>query len=233
VKHTWNVGPGAAFRNDVTVVVRVDLSLEDSGVGDVSDGYEKAVHFLLPYRACGRILQPHSSHQLIPYVVDFLHDSVGEELDLGIVARAIQHDLRSAELVAAVHQGHLGAEACQEVSLFHGGVAAADHHDLLAAVEEAVTRGARTDPAADQLLLGFQAQPAGRCTGSNDQGASLNPLAFHVDAEGLPGKLGVHDVAMDIFSAEVLRLELDVLHQVGPVDTDRKAREVLYQGGKG
>ena len=76
-----------------------------------------------------------------------------QELDLGIGARAVQHDLRGAEFIAAMDQRHLCAEAREEVGFFHGGIAAADHHDLLAAVKEAVAGGAGTDAVADQLLL--------------------------------------------------------------------------------
>ena len=88
---------------------------------------------------------------------------------LGLCARAVEHDLRGAELLAAVHQGDLAAEARQEVGLFHGGIAAADHHDLLAAIEEAVAGGAGADAVADQLLLRWQAQPARRSARGDDQ----------------------------------------------------------------
>jgi hypothetical protein len=74
----------------------------------------------------------------------------------------IQHDLGGAKVFAAMDHRDLGPEARQEVGLFHGGIAAADHHDFAIAVESPVASCARRDAVADQLLFVGQAQPAGR-----------------------------------------------------------------------
>jgi hypothetical protein len=55
-----------------------------------------------------------------------------------------------------VDQRHLAGEVGQEQRLFDGGIAAADHHDLLAAIEEAVAGGAGRDAEALELLLAWQ-----------------------------------------------------------------------------
>ena len=169
---------------------------------------------------------------VLRHVVNLFHHGIGEELDLGIMPRAIQHDFGGAELVAAVDQRDFAAEAGEEIGLFHGGIAAAHHHDLLAAVEEAVAGGAGADAVADQLLLGFQAQPARRGAGGDDHGAGFDPLAFDVEAERPLREIGIEHRAVDVFGAEVLRLPLHVFHQVGTVDALRKAGEVLHQGGQ-
>ena len=67
------------------------------------------------------------------------------KLDLLVVERALLHDPRGAQLVAAVHDRHLGREPGEEERLFERGVAAADDRDLLAAEEEPVAGGARRD----------------------------------------------------------------------------------------
>ena len=131
-----------------------------------------------------------------------------------------------------MHQGDFAAEAREEVGLFHGGIAAADHHDLLAAIEEAVAGGASADAVADQLLLAFEAQPARAGAAGDDQGAGLDPLAFDVEAEGTLREIGVDDGAMHELGAEILRLQLHVLDQVGTVDALGEAREVLHQSGQ-
>ena len=56
--------------------------------------------------------------------------------------------------------------------LLHRGVAAADHGDLLAAVEKAVAGGAGGDAAPAKLLLGGQPQIAGAGPGGDDQGVA-------------------------------------------------------------
>src|SRR2546422_1957401 len=64
VKYARDIGPGAAFRQNVAVSVGFDLPLENGGVGDVSDGDEKSVHFLFPNRAGQQIAQPHGADQI-------------------------------------------------------------------------------------------------------------------------------------------------------------------------
>ena len=44
-------------------------------------------------------------------VEDIFHHRVGEELDLLVLARAVQHDLGSAELFAPMNDRHLGGKA--------------------------------------------------------------------------------------------------------------------------
>jgi hypothetical protein len=55
---------------------------------------------------------------------------------LGFLKRALLHDLRRPEGVAAVYDRHLLRELGEEGGLLHRGVAAAHDQDLLALVEE-------------------------------------------------------------------------------------------------
>ena len=76
-------------------------------------------------------------------VADHVADlGVPLELDLGVGERAVLHDLRRPQLVAAVDDRDLGRELGEEDRLLDRGVAAADHRDRLLAEEEAVARGA-------------------------------------------------------------------------------------------
>ena len=66
----------------------------------------------------------------LPFVAEHLVDRrVVEELNLRDRASAVLHDLRRAELVAAVDERDLLSEAGEERRLFHRRVAAADDHD--------------------------------------------------------------------------------------------------------
>ena len=90
------------------------------------------------------------------------------DLDLRVGERPVLHDLRRAQLVAAVDQGHLGGELGEEDGLLDGGVAAADHGDLLAAEEEAVAGGAGGHAVAEQALLRCEAEHQALGAGGDD-----------------------------------------------------------------
>ena len=62
-------------------------------------------------------------------------------------------------------------EPGEEGRLLHRGVAAADHHDVLVAEEEAVTGGTGRHAVAEQLLLAGHAERPPRRTGRQDDGA--------------------------------------------------------------
>src|SRR4051812_24603251 len=149
VKDARDVGARAAFGEDVAVGVGFDLPAKNLGVRDVADREEEAVDFLIPYRVGLQVAQPHAVDDLLGDVIDLFDYGVSHELDLRIVARPIQHDFGSAELFAPMHQRDFAPEARKEVGLLHGGIAAADHHDLAAAIKEAVAGGATGDAFAD------------------------------------------------------------------------------------
>ena len=95
-------------------------------------------------------------------------------VDLRVVERALLHDLRGAQLVAAVHDRHLVGELGEEGRLLHRRVAAADHDDVLVAEEEAVAGRAGRDAAAlAACSLGLEAELARRRAGRDDDRVRL------------------------------------------------------------
>ena len=131
-----------------------------------------------------------------------------------------------------MHQRDLAAEAREEIGLLHGGIAAADHHDLAAAIKEAIAGGAGTDAMADELVLRLEAQPTSGRSRRDDDGAGFQPLAFDIQAKWPLGEIGVEDRSGNEFGAEVLSLELHILDQFRPVDSFRKSGEILHQSGE-
>ena len=83
----------------------------------------------------------------------FLDLGVPDHLDLGVLEQPLLQDALGAELAAAMDDRDLGGEVGEEQRFLDGGVAAADHHDFLAAVEEAVAGGAGGNAEALELLL--------------------------------------------------------------------------------
>ena len=93
----------------------------------------------------------HFFHGLLVHVVDFLDHVRREKLNFLVGVRAIQHDLGGAKFVAAMQQRDFARKSREERGFLHGGVAAADHHDFLAAEKEAVAGGAGGNAVAQQL----------------------------------------------------------------------------------
>src|SRR5581483_8986735 len=112
-------------------------------------------------------------------------DERRQELDLLVRTRAVEHDLRRAELVAAVYQRHLRRELRQEERLLHRRVAAADDDDLEVAVEGAVAGRAVRDAAALQGALGLEPQLPRGGAGGDDHGLRLVLLVAGPDPERL------------------------------------------------
>ena len=121
-------------------------------------------------------------HILFFNAEDLFDGGAGEELDLGVSHGAVEHDLRGAELFAAVDDGDFGGEASEEESLFHGRVAAADDGDLFTGGEEAVAGGAGGDAMADEGLFGGEIEPARACARGDDERAGVDGFVAEVQA---------------------------------------------------
>src|SRR5262245_53873976 len=75
---------GTRLRPDVTVLVEVDLALEDLGVGIVPNGYEQTVNRQLTLLLCLHIYQAETCHPALWSSHDFFHGGVPVKLDLWI-----------------------------------------------------------------------------------------------------------------------------------------------------
>src|SRR5208337_5687085 len=106
-----------------------------------------------------------------------------EKCDLRIRPGAVEHDFRSAKLLAAMDERHLAGEARQEYGFFHGRVATTDHRNFLARKEEAVASGAGRNAVADERVFVRQTKPACRGSAGNDERASVNDLFAHAQLE--------------------------------------------------
>ena len=156
---------------------------------------------------------------------------VPDDLQLGVGERPLLHDLGGAQLVAAVDQRDLGAEAGQEGGLLDRGVATTDDGDVLVAEEEPVTRGAPRDAAAGELLLVGQAELAVAGAGRQDHGARGVGVGGRADRLDVTGEVDRDHVVGDQLGAEALGLGTHLVHQRGPHDAVTEAGEVLHLGG--
>ena len=101
---------------------------------------------------------------------DLLHRAVPDDVDLGMGEQPVLQDFFGAQAVAAMDQRHFVGVVGQVQRFLHRRVAAADHGNGLAAIEEAVAGGAGGDAAALQGLFRVEAKPAGLRAGGDDDG---------------------------------------------------------------
>ena len=230
-----DAGVDVVAGEDVAVVVEVELAGEHFGVGHVADAEEESADGQDGFFSGDAVAEAHALDFLFVDAEAFFDDDVGAEFDVGVGHGAVEHDARGAEVLAAVEEGDLGGEAGEEEGFFHGGVASADDGDFLSGEEEAVAGGAGADAVSDEGLLGGQAEPAGRGTAGDDEGAGVDFLVAvaEVEQEGVLAEVGGDEMAEAEFGAEARGLLAHVLDELGPLDALGKAGEVFDQGGDG
>ena len=154
-EHPVDAGARALEGPDVAVLLELELTLEQRRcsargrwprTGRSRRGSDSAPVTVSSSRTPATFVSPRTSTT----------GRVPGELDARVGERPLLHDLRGAQLVPPVDEGHRGGEAREEDRLFEGRVAPADHGDVLVAEEEAVAGGAGGDPVAEQagLVLG-------------------------------------------------------------------------------
>ena len=164
-------------------------------------------------------------------------DHVGRERTRcsSVVAGAVEHDRRGAELVAAVDDRDLAGELGQEGGVLHRGVAAADHDRLLVAEEGGVAGGAVGDAARGQLVLAGHAELLRLGAHRQDHRAGADLLVADVDAvdarRASLGELDPGGVVGDEARAEALGLVAEAAaSSPGPSTPSGIARVVLHVG---
>ena len=234
-KDAGDAGEDVVVGADVAVFVEVELAGEHPGVGLVADAEEESADRQDGYLAGDAVAQAHAFDFLVVYAEDFFDDDVGEDLDFGVGHGAVEHDAGGAEVLAAMEDGHLGAEAGEEERFFHGGVATADDRDFPAGEEEAVAGGAGADTVADERLLGGQAEPAGGGSTGDDEGAGVDLFVAvaEVELEGMLAEIGLGEMAEAELGAEARGLLAHVLNELGALDAVWPAGEVFDERGDG
>ena len=140
------------------------------------------------------------------------------KLDVGLLGRPILHDLRGAELVAAVDDGQVAGELGDEDRVLHRRVAAADHDDLPVLEEGAVADAAGGDAAPAKLYLAGDAEPARLRPHRQDH--RLGPVLLVAQEDLLHaavGELDPVDVVGDETGPEALGLGPELVHHLRPM----------------
>src|SRR5690606_26926917 len=146
--------------DDVAAGLHVELALEQRRRRLVADGDEDAVGGHLLDGTGLDVPDPGAGHRRrVVAAQHLLEHAVPDHPDAVVREQAVLQDLFRPQLVAAVDEHDLGGEVGEEQRFLDGGVAAADHQHLPAAVEEAVAGGAGGDAVSAEPLLALKLQP--------------------------------------------------------------------------
>ena len=151
-----------------------------------------------------------------------------EPLVLGVGEGAVLEHLGGAEFVAPVDDGDGVADAGEVEALVHGGVAAADHHHVLATEEVAVADGAVGHAATAELVLAGDAELVVGAAGGDDDGLGGEVALGSTDQLALVVQVfhGLHFGKLHL-GAEAFRLVVHFVGQFLTLDTIPEARVVL------
>ena len=179
----------------------------------------------------GKAVGPAARRNRLAGTQDFLDDAIPHHGYLVVCKEAGLQDLLGAEIVAPMDERHLVGEVGQEERVLDGGIAAADHHDLAVAVEEAVAGGAGGDAEAAKALLGGYVQPLGHGAGRQDHRlGGVGRAGVADEAERAPRKIDRNDMVGHDPRPEMLGLQPHLIHEPGALDDVGKARIVLDVG---
>src|SRR5690606_16835804 len=150
---------------------------------------------------------------------DLGDDRVPLEDDLGVGERPLLGGLVGPQRVAAVDDRDAVGELREEHAFLDGGVTAADHDHVLAAVEEAVAGRAGGHAAAVELALARYAEQARVGAGGDDHSASVVVGRAALDPEPAGGVRfdADHLVGLEV-GAEPARLVGEALGELGTGD---------------
>lgn len=240
---TLNVSEaGAGLGDDVTFVIELNLALNESVGGVVTNSVEETVGINDLFLVRDNVLDTEVGHEAVRLgLTDNLSgDGVEADLALGVGKETVSHDIRGTELILANENSHTAAVLGEEHGLLGGGVTTAN--DVEGFVTEdgngAVADGTGTDSVLPEGLLAGEVQTAGVGACGNDDGVGgadglaalvVVPLGPHLEGPGGEVKLG--DGLGDDFGTEALGLCAHVVHQLGAADAVGESGEVLDISG--
>ena len=161
------------------------------------------------------------------YLVQFV---IPQHLDLFVFKEAILQDFFGTETITAVNHGDLGGKICQEQCFFHGGVAAADHDNLHAAIEKAITGRTGRYTKAFEGFFAIEPEPFCPCARRQNHrvcGVGIPRVAFR--NERPLRRVEFSDDIPDDFSAHRGGMLLHLHHELRPLNFG-KARVVFHLG---
>ena len=160
-KHTGNgccraVGLG----HHISAHVGLQYVLDQLIGGRMADGNKDAfAGYISDFSGFG-VFYFHTFHaQRHIRTIDFINLMEPHRHDFFILQQTVDQDFLGAQLIAPVNQSDFRGEVGQKQSLLHCGIAAANHHDFLTAVEKPVACRTGRDAKSFELFLTVYAKP--------------------------------------------------------------------------
>src|SRR5215472_6117603 len=125
------------FGKEVPVRIHFQLALEDRGVWFVAYSDENAVKSKLARFFCFCTAQADALNEVLGGK-DLFNDKWSSKFDFLVLFGTVNHNLRGAELFAAVNQIDFAGVTRKKVGFFHRGISSPHNRDGLATKEVAV-----------------------------------------------------------------------------------------------
>src|ERR1700730_4457892 len=214
---------------DVAMRFDVELTLEETGSGLVSDRNENAIGLDLAQALRFDIPQTNVANaRRIVRAADFIDDVIEDQFDIRPLEQPFLQDAIGAKWFAPVHKRDLACDVAQIQSFFDRRIAAADDDDWLAAKKKSIA--GRAGGHAITFKLGFRrdAEPSRLGAGGNDQGvACVSGAAVAQEPERAPAKLDFDDMIRDHARAYMFGLSLHLVHEPRTLDRRGKPRIII------
>lgn len=193
---------GTGLGDDVTFVIELNLSLNESVGGVVTNSVEETVGINDLLGVGDNILDTEVCHETVRLVLaeNLSGDGVEADLALGVGKETVSHDIRGTELILANEDSHAATVLGEEHSLLSGGVTTTN--DVEGLVTEnghrTVTDGTGTDSVLPVGLLAGEVETAGVGACGDDDGVGgadglaaliVVPLGPHLEGPGGKVKL--------------------------------------------
>src|ERR1700730_3015784 len=218
---------------DVAMRFDVELTLEETGSGLVSDRNENAIGLDLAQALRLDIPQTNVANaRRIVRAADFIDDVIEDQFDIRPLEEPFLQDAMAAKWLAPVHERALACDVVQIQSFLDRRIAAADDDDRLAAKQKSIAGRAGGHAISFKLRFRGDAEPSRLGAGRNDQSvAGVSGAAVALEPERAPAKLDFDDMIRDHARAHMFGLRLHLVHEPRTLDRRGKARIILDVGG--
>src|SRR6267142_4333388 len=205
-EHAGYRGRGRVRRHlDIARGLQLDLAADEFGRRRMPDGDEDAVRRHFRQLTVFDILEPDMGDLArILRAADLVDRAVPDHSGLGMLEQSLLQDALGAEMVTAVYDGDLGGKIGEKQRFLDRGIAAANHHDLLATIEKSVAGRACRDAKSLEFFFRRHAEPARLCAGSEDHGlGEIDVAAVTGQAERPLREFEPGDEIRDDFGADM------------------------------
>ena len=218
---------------EIPALVHFQWRSEWAGVGDMADGNKDAFDGEHRLDAGLNIFDLQAADRALRHAEDLDRNGVPDHLDFLVGGRAISHDLRGAETVAAVDEVNFAGKPGEEKGFFGGTVTAAEDRDFHLAIKGPVARRAGGyASAAVEFFFTRNSREARGCPGRDDDRFGENHAVAAEKFARHRGEIDPVDERLFETGAKARGLLAHVLGELETIDAVGKTGEVFDFAGR-